>query len=53
MKLYQQLAHDLSDLIRTGALQPGDRIPSVRQTCRERGLSPATGGSLEPWGDAS
>jgi DNA-binding transcriptional MocR family regulator len=42
MKLYQQLAHDLSDLIRAGTLQPGNRVPSVRQTCRERGLSPAT-----------
>jgi DNA-binding transcriptional regulator YhcF (GntR family) len=44
MKLYQQLAHDLSDLIRTGAPKPGDRVPSVRQTCREQGLSPALGG---------
>jgi DNA-binding transcriptional regulator YhcF (GntR family) len=31
MKLYQQLAHDLSDLIRTGALKPGDRVPSAAE----------------------
>ena len=42
MKLYQQLADDLSLLIRQGILEPGDRVPSVRETSRERGLSPAT-----------
>jgi DNA-binding transcriptional MocR family regulator len=42
MKLYQQLANDLSALIRAGALKPGDRVPSVRETSRERGMSPAT-----------
>jgi len=42
MKLYQQLADDLSNLIRQGALRPGDRVPSVREVSRERGLSPAT-----------
>src|ERR1700753_2369950 len=42
MKLYQQLADDLTALIRTGALKPGDRVPSVRETSRERGMSPAT-----------
>ena len=42
MKLYQQLADDFRTLIRQGTLQPGERIPSVRQTCRERGFSPAT-----------
>ncbi len=42
MKLYQQLAADLAVLIRQGTLKPGDRIASVRQTCRERGMSPAT-----------
>src|SRR5579862_4504179 len=42
MKLYQQLADDLTVLIRQGALRPGDRVPSVRATSRERGLSPAT-----------
>ena len=42
MKLYQQLANDLTVLIRQGALKPGDRVPSVRETSRERGMSPAT-----------
>src|SRR5512142_742734 len=42
MKLYQQLADDLTVLIRQGALKPGDRVPSVRETSRERGVSPAT-----------
>jgi DNA-binding transcriptional MocR family regulator len=42
MKLYQQLADDLTALIRQGALKPGDRVPSVRETSRERGMSPAT-----------
>ncbi len=42
MKLYQQLADDLTALIRGGALKPGDRVPSVRETSRERGMSAAT-----------
>jgi len=42
MKLYQELANDLSTLIRQGTLQAGERIPSVRELCRERGVSPAT-----------
>lgn len=42
MKLYQQLADHLTVLIRQGALKPGDRVPSVRETSRERGMSPAT-----------
>jgi hypothetical protein len=36
MKLYKQLADNLSVLIRQGALKPGDRVPSVRATSRER-----------------
>jgi DNA-binding transcriptional MocR family regulator len=42
MKLYKQLADDLTVLIRQGTLKPGDRVPSVRETSRERGMSPAT-----------
>jgi DNA-binding transcriptional MocR family regulator len=42
MKLYKQLAEDLTVLIRQGTLKPGDRVPSVRETSRERGMSPAT-----------
>jgi DNA-binding transcriptional MocR family regulator len=39
---YRELARELADLIRQGTLRPGDRVPSVRTLCRERGLSPAT-----------
>jgi len=42
MKLYKQLADDLSVLIRQGTLKPGDRVPSVREISRERGMSPST-----------
>jgi len=42
MKLYAQLAVDLAALIRDGTLPQGARAPSVRQLCRDRGLSPAT-----------
>ncbi len=42
MKLYKQLAEDLTVLIRQGTLKPGDRVPSVREISRERGVSPAT-----------
>jgi DNA-binding transcriptional MocR family regulator len=39
---YQQLAEELADGIRAGALRPGERLPSVRQTCAQRGVSPST-----------
>lgn len=42
MKLYEALAHDISDSILRGMLRPGDRLPSVRQTCAHRGVSPST-----------
>jgi DNA-binding transcriptional MocR family regulator len=42
MKLFQRLAEDISALIRDGTLQPGERIPSVREISRERSLSTAT-----------
>ncbi|HLW24626.1 MAG TPA: PLP-dependent aminotransferase family protein [Steroidobacteraceae bacterium] len=42
MKLYRALAQDLSQMIRTGALAPGDALPSVRTLCRTRHVSPAT-----------
>ena len=42
MSLYQELADQLATLIREGTLKPGDRVPSVRQLCRERRVSPAT-----------
>ena len=40
--LYQQLADDLAQAIRSGLLRPGERLPSVRATCRQRGVSPST-----------
>jgi DNA-binding transcriptional MocR family regulator len=39
---YQQLAEELADGIRAGVLRPGERLPSVRQTCLQRGVSPST-----------
>nr|MDT0661391.1 GntR family transcriptional regulator [Micromonospora sp. DSM 115978] len=29
--LYQQIASDISEQIRSGVLKPGDRLPSTRQ----------------------
>lgn len=39
---YQQLAEDIADSIRAGVLRPGDRLPSVRETCAQRAVSPST-----------
>lgn len=39
---YRRLADELAGLIRGGALRPGDRLPSVRQTQASRGCSAAT-----------
>lgn len=39
---YRRLADELASLIDTGALRPGDRLPSVRQTQASRGCSAAT-----------
>ncbi|KRC04557.1 GntR family transcriptional regulator [Hydrogenophaga sp. Root209] len=41
-KRYQSLADDMAESIRTGVLRPGDRLPSVRNTCVSRGVSPST-----------
>jgi DNA-binding transcriptional MocR family regulator len=40
--LYAQLAEEIAASIRGGAWKNGDRIPSVRQFSRERGVSAAT-----------
>ena len=40
--LYQQLVDELAGGIRAGVLRPGDRLPSVRELRRQRGVSPAT-----------
>ena len=42
MKLYQELAADLSTLIRQGTLQAGERIPSVRELAVGVGVNPNT-----------
>ena len=42
MKLYEQIAADISGQIRAGVLRAGDRIPSVRAACRSRRVSPST-----------
>ncbi len=36
--LYQQLADELSTQIEAGRLRPGERLPSVRRTSRQRGV---------------
>ena len=42
MKLYEALAREISDSILAGLLRPGDRLPSVRQACATRSVSPST-----------
>ena len=42
MTRYADLADDLTDAIRRGALRPGERLPSVRQACASRGVSAST-----------
>ncbi|WP_374109873.1 PLP-dependent aminotransferase family protein [Pelomonas sp. CA6] len=42
MPRYQQLADDLADAIRSGLLRSGERLPSVRETCALRAVSPST-----------
>jgi len=42
MKLYEALASEIADSILKGVLRPGDRLPSVRQACASRGVSPST-----------
>ncbi|MGV3523841.1 MAG: PLP-dependent aminotransferase family protein [Candidatus Sericytochromatia bacterium] len=40
--LYAQLQGDLREMIQQGTLQPGERLPSLRQMQRSRGVSLAT-----------
>ena len=42
MKRYEALAADIEASIRSGALKPGDRLPSVREASRARKVSPST-----------
>jgi DNA-binding transcriptional MocR family regulator len=39
---YQQLAQEIEQQIVAGVLHVGDRLPSVRQACANRGVSPST-----------
>jgi len=39
---YESLAQELGELVLSGRLRPGAKIPSVRRTSVERGLSPGT-----------
>jgi DNA-binding transcriptional MocR family regulator len=42
MKRYERYADEIAQLIHSGALQPGQRVPSVREASQTRGLSPST-----------
>ncbi|VFR56127.1 Transcriptional regulator, GntR family domain / Aspartate aminotransferase [plant metagenome] len=42
MKRYEALAEDIAQSMRQGVLAPGDRLPSVRQASKQRGVSPST-----------
>ncbi|OWT77196.1 MULTISPECIES: PLP-dependent aminotransferase family protein [unclassified Achromobacter] len=42
MKLYQKLAADLQHQIDSGVLRAGDKLPSIRQTHQQHGLSVTT-----------
>ena len=41
-KHYEELAEEIARQIAANVLRPGDRLPSIRQTCRTRHLSPST-----------
>jgi len=42
MKRYEALAQEIAESIAHGRLRPGDRVPSVREAGRSRGVSPST-----------
>ncbi len=42
MKRYEKFADEIAELIRTGVLSPGEKVPSVRHASRTYGVSPAT-----------
>jgi DNA-binding transcriptional MocR family regulator len=42
MKRYEALAQEIAESIAHGQLRPGERVPSVRETSRSRGVSPST-----------
>ena len=42
MKRYELYAHEITELIKSQTLRPGDRLPSVRQASVSRKISPST-----------
>ncbi|MBU2288850.1 MAG: aminotransferase class I/II-fold pyridoxal phosphate-dependent enzyme, partial [Gammaproteobacteria bacterium] len=42
MKLYERCANDIAELIRSGVLRPGDKLPSVRDASLARSMSRST-----------
>ncbi len=42
MKLYERLADEIAELIRSGVLAPNEKVPSVRTASRTHNVSPAT-----------
>lgn len=40
MKRYEKFADDIAELIRSGVLGPGQRVPSVRYASQTYGVSP-------------
>ena len=42
MKRYERYAQEIAELMKTGTLRTGDRLPSVRQASASRKVSPAT-----------
>lgn len=42
MKRYEKYADTIAELIRTGVLAPGERVPSVRYASQTHGISPST-----------
>ncbi len=39
---YEQIADEIAELIESGTFRPGDAVPSVRETSRQRGVSITT-----------
>jgi len=42
VKRYEALAQEIAESIARGQLRPGERVPSVREASRSRGVSPST-----------
>ncbi|MEX6503801.1 GntR family transcriptional regulator MpaR [Pseudomonas zhanjiangensis] len=42
MKRYEKFADEIAELVRTGVLAPGEKVPSVRHASRTYGVSPST-----------